>query len=130
MPTSFTSVRPWLCFEFWSKRSLLFVRGLFFSAPTIPLLYLFCSSVLGSNYSALEFTDLIEHDVMPDPKVIEAALRACRRLNDFGLTIRILEAVQLKCSHGIFKWGRKKIFAWIMQEVCKFVNCDFDYYFK
>ena len=81
-------------------------------------------------YGALEFTDLIEHDVMPDPKVIEAALRACRRLNDFGLTIRILEAVQLKCSHGIFKWGRKKIFAWIMQEVCKFMNCDFDYYFK
>jgi cytochrome c oxidase subunit 5a len=64
-----------------------------------------------------EFTDLMEHDVVPDPKIISAALRACRRINDFALTMRILEGVKIKSSFGVLKIGRKSIYLWLMQEV-------------
>lgn len=38
---------------------------------------------------------LIGYDLVPEPKILEAALRACRRLNDLGSAIRILEAVKV-----------------------------------
>ena len=31
--------------------------------------------------------------------IVEAALRACRRVNDFSLTTRILEVVRIKCGN-------------------------------
>uniref|UniRef100_A0AAQ6AGF3 Cytochrome c oxidase subunit 5A, mitochondrial n=1 Tax=Amphiprion ocellaris TaxID=80972 RepID=A0AAQ6AGF3_AMPOC len=37
---------------------------------------------------------LIGYDLVPEPKILEAALRACRRLNDLASAIRILEAVK------------------------------------
>lgn len=39
---------------------------------------------------------LIGYDLVPEPKIIEAALRACRRLNDLASAIRILEAVKVR----------------------------------
>ncbi|KAM4795800.1 cytochrome c oxidase subunit 5A, mitochondrial-like [Rhinophrynus dorsalis] len=39
---------------------------------------------------------LIGYDLVPEPKIIDAALRACRRLNDFASAVRILEAVKDK----------------------------------
>lgn len=41
---------------------------------------------------------LVGYDLVPEPKIVEAALRACRRLNDLAIAIRILEAV--KVSHA------------------------------
>jgi len=42
--------------------------------------------------------DLCAMDLVPEPSVVAAALRACRRLDDFSLTTRILEVVRVKCG--------------------------------
>lgn len=39
---------------------------------------------------------LIGYDLVPEPKILEAALRACRRLDDLATAIRILEAVKVR----------------------------------
>ncbi|KAL7878434.1 hypothetical protein AOLI_G00094080 [Acnodon oligacanthus] len=39
---------------------------------------------------------LIGYDLVPEPKILDSALRACRRLNDLASAIRILEAVKDK----------------------------------
>lgn len=39
---------------------------------------------------------LIGYDLVPEPKILEAALRACRRLDDMASAIRILEAVKVR----------------------------------
>ncbi|XP_030764276.1 cytochrome c oxidase subunit 5A, mitochondrial-like [Sitophilus oryzae] len=56
-------------------------------------------------------TDLWGHDLVPEPKILIAALKACRRVNDFALSVRILEAVKDKCG------GRPDIYPWIIQEL-------------
>ncbi|KXJ28819.1 cytochrome c oxidase subunit 5A, mitochondrial [Exaiptasia diaphana] len=56
--------------------------------------------------------DLYGHDLVPEPKIINAMLHACRRLNDFGMSVRILEAVKDKAV------GNKEIYSYILQE-CK-----------
>lgn len=38
-------------------------------------------------------------DLVPSPEVIEAALRAARRVNDFSLAVRIFEAIKFKVSN-------------------------------
>lgn len=38
---------------------------------------------------------LIGYDLVPEPKILEAALKACRRLDDLASAIRILEAVKV-----------------------------------
>lgn len=43
----------------------------------------------------LGMNTLIGYDLVPEPKIIEAALRACRRLNDLASAVRILEAVKV-----------------------------------
>ena len=35
-------------------------------------------------------------DMIPEPKVISAALHACRKLNDYALAVRYLEAVKVR----------------------------------
>lgn len=56
---------------------------------------------------------MIGYDLVPEPKILEAALRACRRLNDLASAIRILEAVKVRNSErlGIMsaKNNKKKI---------------------
>ncbi|PKU30772.1 ribonuclease p protein subunit p25 [Limosa lapponica baueri] len=39
---------------------------------------------------------LVGYDLVPEPKIIDAALRACRRLNDFASAVRILEVVKAR----------------------------------
>lgn len=39
---------------------------------------------------------LIGYDLVPEAKIIDSALRACRRLNDMASAIRILEAVKVR----------------------------------
>ncbi|KAM4808028.1 cytochrome c oxidase subunit 5A, mitochondrial-like [Rhinophrynus dorsalis] len=46
-----------------------------------------------------------------EPKIIDAALRACRRLNDFASVVRILEAVKDKAG------PHKEIYPYVIQEL-------------
>ncbi len=48
---------------------------------------------------------LIGYDLVPEPKILEAALRACRRLNDLASAIRILEAVKVREKMAVLKMG-------------------------
>jgi cytochrome c oxidase subunit 5a len=45
--------------------------------------------------------DLHDLDLVPEPAIVAAALRACRRVNDYSLTTRILEVVRLKCGKNV-----------------------------
>merc|ERR1712113_1323642 len=42
--------------------------------------------------------DLGAMDLVPEPTIVASALRACRRVNDYALTTRILEIVKVKCG--------------------------------
>uniref|UniRef100_A0A8D9BT69 Cytochrome c oxidase subunit 5A, mitochondrial n=1 Tax=Cacopsylla melanoneura TaxID=428564 RepID=A0A8D9BT69_9HEMI len=56
--------------------------------------------------------ELANDDAVPDPVVIIAALKAARRLNDYALTVRLLETVQFKCGSK-----KKKIWPYILSEI-------------
>jgi len=55
--------------------------------------------------------DLSGMDLVPEPKIISAALRACRRINDYSLAVRFLEAVKFKCG------GKLEIYNYVINEV-------------
>ncbi|CAJ0941588.1 unnamed protein product, partial [Mesorhabditis belari] len=59
-------------------------------------------------------TELHDFDVIPDPKVVEAALRACRRVNDYALCVRFLEAIKFKCGN---QKNRELVYGYIIKEV-------------
>lgn len=42
--------------------------------------------------------DLLGMDLVPEPKIVAAGLKACRRLNDYALAIRWLEGVKDSCG--------------------------------
>ncbi|XP_034032138.1 cytochrome c oxidase subunit 5A, mitochondrial [Thalassophryne amazonica] len=54
---------------------------------------------------------LVCYDLVPEPKILEAALRACRRLDDLASAIRILEAVKDKAG------PHKDIYPYVIQEL-------------
>ncbi|CAH0561848.1 unnamed protein product [Brassicogethes aeneus] len=56
--------------------------------------------------------DLWGHDLVPEPKILIAALKACRRVNDFALAVRILEALKDKCGSKV-----SEIYPYVMQEI-------------
>ena len=43
--------------------------------------------------------ELYGHDLVPEPKIISAALRACRKLNDHAMAVRLLEAVKVSITY-------------------------------
>jgi len=55
--------------------------------------------------------DLIGMDLVPEPKIISAALKACRRVNDYALTTRFLEAVKFRCE------ANKELYPYILKEI-------------
>lgn len=55
--------------------------------------------------------ELYGFDLVPEPKIISAALRACRRLDDSAMAVRILEAIKAKSVTD------KTIYPFILQEV-------------
>ncbi|XP_032141036.1 cytochrome c oxidase subunit 5A, mitochondrial-like [Sapajus apella] len=59
---------------------------------------------------------LVTYDLVPEPKIIDAALRACRRLNDFASTVRILEAVKDEAG------PHKEIYPYVIQELRPTLN--------
>ncbi|ELU02363.1 hypothetical protein CAPTEDRAFT_159268 [Capitella teleta] len=56
--------------------------------------------------------DLHGMDLIPEPKILIAAMKACRRINDHSLAVRYLEAVKDKCATE-----EHKIWPFIMQEI-------------
>lgn len=56
--------------------------------------------------------DLLGMDLVPEPKIVIAALKACRRLNDYALAIRWLEGI--KDSAGPHK---DTIWPYMLQEI-------------
>ena len=71
--------------------------------------------------------DLAALDLVPEPQIVAAALRACRRINDFSLTTRwgvaapcsvkhisgrILEVVKIKCGDR-----ESEIWPYMLQEL-------------
>lgn len=56
------------------------------------------------------------YDLVPEPKIIDAALRACRRLNDFASAVRILEVVKVS---GTAAQSRTAVFALLRDWQCK-----------
>ncbi|XP_028399133.1 cytochrome c oxidase subunit 5A, mitochondrial-like [Dendronephthya gigantea] len=58
--------------------------------------------------------ELYGHDLVPEPRIVNAMLRACRRQDDFGMAIRVLEMVKLKSRDS----GDNEIYNYIIQN-CK-----------
>lgn len=56
--------------------------------------------------------DLIGMDLVPEPKIIVAGLKACRRLNDYALAIRWLEGCKDSCGDK-----EKEIYPYLIQEI-------------
>ncbi|XP_068613474.1 cytochrome c oxidase subunit 5A, mitochondrial-like [Brachionichthys hirsutus] len=54
---------------------------------------------------------LIGYDLVPEAKILDSALRACRRLNDLASAVRILEAVKDKAG------PYKDIYPYLIQEL-------------
>ena len=50
------------------------------------------------------FSDLAGLDLVPEPTIVAAALRACRRVNDHALSTRILEVTRMKSLHNKEIW--------------------------
>jgi len=56
--------------------------------------------------------DLQGEDLVPEPKIIIAAMKACRRVNDYALAVRYLEAVKEKCGGRV-----AEVWPYIVQEI-------------
>ncbi|WP_411025156.1 cytochrome c oxidase subunit Va family protein, partial [Salmonella sp. s54836] len=57
------------------------------------------------------FNRLYSYDLVPEPKIIIAVMKACRKMDDFPMALRIIEAVRLKSK------SNPEIFQYIMQEI-------------
>lgn len=55
--------------------------------------------------------ELYGQDLVPEPKILIAMLHACRRLDDYPLTVRIFESVKSKAA------GSQEIYSYILQEL-------------
>lgn len=56
--------------------------------------------------------DLLGMDLVPEPKIVVAALKACRRLNDYALAIRWLEGIKDSCGPH-----KDQIWPYMVQEI-------------
>ncbi len=55
--------------------------------------------------------ELYGHDLVPDPKIVKAMLKAARRLDDVSMAIRILESVKSKAA------GDNAVYSHVMDAV-------------
>lgn len=60
--------------------------------------------------------DMQTMDMIPEPKIIIAALKACRRVNDHSLAVRYLEAIKFKTG------GRQHVWDYLMEEIRPTLN--------
>jgi cytochrome c oxidase subunit 5a len=55
--------------------------------------------------------ELYGHDLVPEPKIVAAMIRAARRLNDVAIAIRVLEVVKEKAA------GNSEIYSYVINEI-------------
>lgn len=55
--------------------------------------------------------DLTGMDLIPEPKIIIAAMKACRRVNDYAIAVRFLETIEHKTG------PRKDIWQYVLNEI-------------
>ena len=55
--------------------------------------------------------EIYGHDLVPEPRIVDAALRASQRLSDVAMAIRILESVKEKAG------GNQEIYNYIITNV-------------
>lgn len=67
--------------------------------------------------------DLAGYDSVPEPRIIIAALHACRRLNDYALAVRFLELVKDKCGNKV-----NEIYPYIVQVVLVDLSSSSDFF--
>lgn len=60
--------------------------------------------------------DMQGYDLVPEPKIMVAVLKACRRVNDHSLAVRYLEAVQRKANY------KKDIVDYLINEIRPTLN--------
>lgn len=60
--------------------------------------------------------DMHNFDLVPEPKIMSAVLKACRRVNDHSLAVRYLEAVFRKAEY------KKEIVDYLMEEIRPTLN--------
>ena len=56
--------------------------------------------------------ELAGMDLVPEPVIVTAALRVCRRVNDYALSTRVLEVVRVKCNPN-----PQELWPYMMQEL-------------
>lgn len=61
--------------------------------------------------------DILGMDLIPDPAIISAALKACRRVNDYALAVRWLEGCKEKCGPQV-----ATIYPYLLQEIRPTLN--------
>lgn len=61
--------------------------------------------------------DLLGMDLIPDPKIIVAGLKACRRVNDYALAVRWLEGCKDKCGDKV-----NEIYPYLLNEIRPTLN--------
>merc|ERR1712042_158436 len=59
---------------------------------------------------------LYGYDLVPEPKIIDAALHACRRLNEFAVSVRIFEMIKDKSG------GDMEIYNYVIQQCRPTIN--------
>lgn len=60
--------------------------------------------------------DMQNFDLIPEPKIMIAVLKACRRVNDHSLAVRYIEAVMFKANY------KKEIVDYLMNEIRPTLN--------
>ena len=61
--------------------------------------------------------DLAGMDLVPEPSIVNAALRATRRLNDLALAVRTLEVVKVKCAPN-----EQELWPYMLQVIIVIIN--------
>lgn len=69
-----------------------------------------CLKFIQLNSTFLALDEIHDNGEIPDPKLIEAGLRACHRINDLDLTVSLFETIKAKC-------GSKKNLDCLIQQV-------------
>lgn len=61
--------------------------------------------------------DILGMDLIPNPAIVAAGLKACRRVNDIALAIRWMEGVKNKCGPKV-----AEVFPYILDQVTPTMN--------
>ncbi|KAJ8119606.1 hypothetical protein O1611_g10571 [Lasiodiplodia mahajangana] len=64
------------------------------------ILYINISGLLIHYYEQRNLNNAFAYDLVPSPSVLQAALRAARRVNDFPTAVRVFEGVKAKVENN------------------------------